>query len=148
MLHLLRWLICSNLLKKFDISQAEALFSDERNICSCWQYLKIERHFRLVSSQKSVSFMCNTKNKSKMELSCFSASWQRIIQENNAAFSLSWICSSSTSKDRLHHLHNDLYHQEIIKMLHFVIKKEFLLMMWKEWSDHVLSVWHYLLLSQ
>ena len=44
-------------------------------------------------------------------------------KQNAAADALSWICSSTTTADKLHGLYEDLYHPGVTRMLHFVRSK-------------------------
>ena len=90
-----------------------------------WRHLLLGKHFKLITDQKSVSFMFNPKSKSKiknekitrwkLELVCFSY--------DMAADALSRICSSATTVDKLHSLHEDLCHPGLTRMLHFVRSK-------------------------
>ena len=98
-----------------------------------WLHLLLGKHFKLITDQKSVSFMFNPKSKSKiknekitrkLELACFSYdiayhSGKQIA----AADALSWICSSTTTADKLHSLHKDLCHPGVARMLHFARSK-------------------------
>ena len=86
-----------------------------------WRHLLLGKHFKLITDQKSVSFMLNPKSKSKMknekitrwklELACFSYDIAyRSGKQNAAADALSRICSSTTTADKLHGLHEELCH--------------------------------------
>lgn len=99
-----------------------------------WRHLLLGKHFKLITDQKSVSFMFNPKSKSKiknekitrwkLELACFSYDIAyRPGKQNAAADALSRICSSTISADKLHTLHNDLCHPGVTRMLHFVRSK-------------------------
>ena len=95
-----------------------------------WQHLLLGKRFKLITNQKSVSFMFNPKSKSKiknekitrwkLELACFS---YHIASQNAAADARSRIYSSTTIADKLHGLHEDLCHPGITWMLHFVRSK-------------------------
>ena len=78
--------------------------------------------------------MLNPKSKSKiknekitrwkLELACFSYDIAyRSGKQNAAADALSRICSSTTTADKLHSLHEDLCHPGVTRMLHFVRSK-------------------------
>ena len=59
-----------------------------------------------------------------MELACFSYDIAyRSGKQNAAADALSRICSSTTTADKLHSLHDDLCHRGVTQMLHFVRSK-------------------------
>ena len=99
-----------------------------------WRHLLLGRHFKLITDQKSVSFMFDSKIKSKiknekiarwrLELACFSYDiTYRPGKENAAADALSRICSSTVSEDKLRALHKDLCHPGVTRMLHFVRSK-------------------------
>ena len=97
------------------------------------RHLLLGEHFKLITDQKSVSFMFNPKSKSKIkneitrwkfELACFSYDIAyRSGKQNAAADALSRICSSTTTADKLHGLHEDLCHPGVTRMLHFVRSK-------------------------
>ena len=99
-----------------------------------WRHLLLRKHFKLIADQKSVLFMFNPKSKSKiknekitrwkLEFACFSYDIAyRSGKQNTAADALSRICSSTTSADKLHGLHEDLCHSGVTRMLHFVRSK-------------------------
>ena len=102
-----------------------------------WRHLLLGKHFKLITDQKSVSFMLNPKSKSKiknekitrwkLELACFSYDIPyRSGKQNAAADALSRICSSSTTTaDKLYGLHEDLCHPGVTRMLHFVRSKKY-----------------------
>ena len=99
-----------------------------------WRHLLLGRHFKLITDQKSVSFMFNLKLKSKiknekiarwrLELACFSYDIAyRPGKQNTTADTLSRVCSSTMLEDKLQSLHRDLCHPGITRMLHFVRTK-------------------------
>ena len=99
-----------------------------------WRHLLLGKHFKLIPDQKSVSFMLNPKSKSKiknkkitrwkLELACFSYDIAyRSGKQNAVADAQSRVCSSTTTVDKLHGLHENLCHPGVTRMLHFVRSK-------------------------
>ena len=95
-----------------------------------WRHFLIGRHFQLITDQKSVSFMFNTKHSSKiknekilrwrLELSCFSYDIiYRPGKHNVVADTFSRVCASSRQKNLLE-LHQALCHPGITRMNHWV----------------------------
>ncbi len=98
-----------------------------------WRHYLIGRHFRLVTDQKSVSFMFDNTKKSKVknekiqrwriELSCYNYDVvYRPGEENHAADALSRaFCSAATSDmETLKDLHSNLCHPGVSRMFHFI----------------------------
>ena len=100
-----------------------------------WRHLLLGKHFKLITDQKSVSFMLNPKSKSKIKknekitrwklgLTCFGYDIAYCSgKQNAAADALSRICSSTTTADKLYGLHENLCHPGETRMLHFVRSK-------------------------
>ncbi len=98
-----------------------------------WRHYLIGRHFRLVTDQKSVSFMFDNTKKSKVknekiqrwriELSCYSYDVvYRPGGENHAADALSRAFCSAACPDNietLKDLHSNLCHPGVARMFHF-----------------------------
>ena len=99
-----------------------------------WRHYLIGRHFRLVTDQKSVSFMFDNSSKKskikndkiqrwKIELSCYSYDVvYRPGGENHAADALSRaFCSAACSDniETLKALHSNLCHPGVARMFHF-----------------------------
>ncbi|XP_064093961.1 uncharacterized protein LOC135206538 [Macrobrachium nipponense] len=95
-----------------------------------WRHYLIGHHFKLITDQRSVKFMFDSKSNSKIkndkitrwrvELSCF----HYVIvyhpgTENIPTDALSRICGATTS-DKLQELHGILCHPGISRMMHFV----------------------------
>ena len=99
-----------------------------------WRHLLLRKHFKQIIDQKSVSFMFNSKSKSKikiekitrwkLELACFSYDIAyRSGKQNAAADALSRVCSSTTTADKLHSLHEDLCYPGVTRTLYLVRSK-------------------------
>ncbi|XP_068224969.1 uncharacterized protein [Palaemon carinicauda] len=95
-----------------------------------WRHYLIGHHFKLITDQRSVKFMFDSKSNSKIkndkiarwrvELSCFHYDIvYRPGTENIPADALSRICGATTS-DKLRELHEILCHPGISRMMHFV----------------------------
>ena len=97
-----------------------------------WRHFLLGRHFQLVTDQRSVSFMFDSKGHGKVknektarwrvELACFSYDIvYRPGSENTVAdaFSRS-TCAASDSLDVLKNLHDSLCHPGVARMSHFV----------------------------
>ena len=95
-----------------------------------WRHFLIGRHFKLVTDQRSVSFMFNMKLRSKiknekvlrwrLELSSFKFDIiYRPGTQNAAADALSRCCGAVTNSS-LRDLHNMLSHPGITRMMHWV----------------------------
>ncbi|XP_014366187.2 uncharacterized protein LOC106717015 [Papilio machaon] len=98
-----------------------------------WRHYLIGRHFRLITDQRSVSFMFNQSHSSKiknekierwrLELSNYKYDIiYRPGKENVTADTLSRICASSTIRS-LNELHTLLGHPGIVRMTHWVRSK-------------------------
>ena len=100
-----------------------------------WRHYLTARHFQLITDQKSVSFMFDTKHSGKikndkimrwkMELVCydFDISYKPGVG-NIPPDTLSRHCASvAPSIDKLKQLHNSLCHPGITRMCHFVRSK-------------------------
>ena len=96
-----------------------------------WRHYLIDRHFYLITDQKSVSFMFNPKTSSeiknekiarwRMELSCYSFDVSyRPGKENAAVDALSRVCGLTTSSSDLQSIHRELCHPGITRMTHVV----------------------------
>ena len=96
-----------------------------------WRHYLIGCQFKLITDQKSVAFMFNSKTTSKtknekiarwrIELSCFSFDVSyRPGKENLTADTLSRVCCTASSGDELRTLHNNLCHPDITRMVHAV----------------------------
>lgn len=98
-----------------------------------WRHYLVGRHFKLITDQKSVSFMFNnnTANKIKnekikrwqLELSCYKYDIiYRPGRENAVADTLSRICSviDGPANNSLRSLHNSLCHPGITRLYHWV----------------------------
>lgn len=95
-----------------------------------WRHYLIGRHFRLITDQRSVAFMFNSKASSKIkndkiarwraELSCYHYDIvYRPGKENVAADTLSRVCGAA-GLDKLKELHDNLCHPGVTRMVHFV----------------------------
>jgi len=95
-----------------------------------WRHFLIGRHFKLVTDQRSVSFMFNSRHSSKiknekilrwrLELACYNYDIvYRPGKQNDIADTLSRICSS-TAVNKLYDLHCQLCHPGITRMAHWV----------------------------
>lgn len=95
-----------------------------------WRHFLIGRHFQLITDQKSVSFMFDTKHSSKiknekilrwrLELSCYSYDIiYRPGRENIVADTFSRVCGANSQKT-LFDLHQALCHPGITRMVHWV----------------------------
>ncbi|XP_026315169.1 uncharacterized protein K02A2.6-like [Hyposmocoma kahamanoa] len=100
-----------------------------------WRHFLIGKPFRLITDQRSVSFMFNNKLTSKiknekiqrwrLELAPFKYDIiYRPGKQNDAADALSRVCSSiSTRNEKLYSLHNDLCHPGMARMTHWLKSK-------------------------
>ena len=104
-----------------------------------WNHYLAGRHFKLITDQRSVSYMYDTKKRSKIkndkiarwriELSCLSFDISyRPGKENVGADTLSRVepsCSATAhhTLNGLHKLHDDLCHPGITRLLHYVKSK-------------------------
>ena len=101
-----------------------------------WRHYLANHHFILITDQRSVSFMFDTKSKGKikndklmrwrLELSCFSYDISfRPGRDNLSADAFSRVCgaSSSTQSLSVEQLHNDLCHPGVRRLLHFIRAK-------------------------
>lgn len=95
-----------------------------------WRHFLIGRHFQLITDQRSVSFMFNTKHSSKiknekilrwrLELACYSYDiTYRPGKENKVADAFSRVCSASDG-GKLFDLHKALCHPGVTRMLHWL----------------------------
>lgn len=95
-----------------------------------WRHFLIGRHFKLITDQKSVTFMFDQHHTSKiknekilrwrLELSCFSYDiiyWPG--KQNEAADALSRVCGA-TGEDKLYTLHSNIGHPGITRMSHWI----------------------------
>ncbi|XP_041989092.1 uncharacterized protein LOC121740463 [Aricia agestis] len=98
-----------------------------------WRHYLTGRHFRLITDQRSVSFMFNQSHKSKiknekierwrLELSNYKYDIvYRPGRENVIADTLSRVCSSVTT-NKLYELHNTMGHPGIVRMTHWIRSK-------------------------
>ncbi|XP_045624310.2 uncharacterized protein [Procambarus clarkii] len=94
-----------------------------------WRYYLIGRHFRLVTDQRSVAFMFNSKSADKIkndkiarwrvELSCYHYDTvYRPSKQNIPTDAFSRVCGA-TNVDELKELHDNLCHPEVSRMAHF-----------------------------
>ena len=99
-----------------------------------WRHFLLGRHFRLITDQRSVSFMFDTKHSGKvknekitrwrLELSCYSYDIvYRPGKENLAADALSRVCVISQGVEDLSGLHQSLCHPGVTRMYHWVRSK-------------------------
>ena len=99
-----------------------------------WKHYLTGKHFTLITDQKSVSFMFNTKRASKIkndkinrwrvELGCFDFDIKyRPGEENIPADSFSRLYCSTMSSDKLYQLHDSLCHPGVTRMVHFLRTK-------------------------
>ncbi|KAL1446069.1 hypothetical protein WDU94_006611, partial [Cyamophila willieti] len=99
-----------------------------------WRHYLIGRSFKIITDQRSVSFMFQQKHKSKiknekivrwrLELSCFNFDIvYRPGSENAPADALSRISAAIHSRPDLFSLHKDLCHPGITRMLHWIRAK-------------------------
>ncbi|XP_045526419.1 uncharacterized protein LOC123715455 [Pieris brassicae] len=100
-----------------------------------WRHFLIGRHFKLVTDQRSVSFMFNMKHSSKiknekiqrwrLELAAFKYDIiYRPGKENYAADALSRVCATvETRTAKLFSLHEALCHPGVTRMFHWVRSK-------------------------
>ena len=109
----------------------------EKEACSIieairhWKHYLTGHRFRLITDQKSVSFMFNPQNKGKikndkiyrwrLELSCYSFDIvYRPGKENIVADTFSRVYCSAINTDTLYKLHNALCHPGITRMIAFI----------------------------
>ncbi|XP_054259845.1 uncharacterized protein LOC128984538 [Macrosteles quadrilineatus] len=99
-----------------------------------WRHYLLGRHFKLITDQKSVSFMFNSKISGKikndkimrwrLELSSYSYDIvYRPGKLNVAADSLSRVCSMSDKMNRLHQYHERMCHPGETRMYHWIRSK-------------------------
>ena len=99
-----------------------------------WRHFLVNSHFRLITDQKSVSFIYDNKQKGKIkndkiqrwkiELSSYSYDViYRPGSENHAADALSRATCGAVSCDKLKSLHNALCHPGVTRMTHFIRSK-------------------------
>ncbi|XP_054285284.1 uncharacterized protein LOC129001850 [Macrosteles quadrilineatus] len=99
-----------------------------------WRHYLLGRHFKLITDQKSVSFMFNSKISGKikndkimrwrLELSSYSYDIvYRPGKLNVAADSLSRVCSMSDKMNRLHQYHEKMCHPGETRMYHWIRSK-------------------------
>ncbi|KAJ0179375.1 hypothetical protein K1T71_005087 [Dendrolimus kikuchii] len=99
-----------------------------------WRNFLIGRPFRLITDQRSVSFMFDRTHSSKiknekiqrwrLELSCFKYDIiYRPGKENVVPDAFSRVCSTVAEEWKLKELHNSLCHPGIARMLHWVRSK-------------------------
>ena len=99
-----------------------------------WRHFLVNSHFRLITDQKSVSFIYDNKQKGKIkndkiqrwkiELSSYSYDViYRPGSENHAADALSRATCGAASCDELKSLHNALCHPGVTRMTHFIRSK-------------------------
>ena len=99
-----------------------------------WRHFLIGKHFRLITDQRSVSFMFDLSLRTKikndkiqrwrMELSCFSFECvYRPGGDNAAADTLSRAFCAATPSKSLQEIHDSLCHPGVTRMLHFVKTK-------------------------
>lgn len=95
-----------------------------------WRHYLIGRHFRLITDQKSVSFMFDSTHSSKiknekilrwrLELACYNYDIiYRPGKQNEVADTLSRVCGL-VETNKLYQLHNQLCHPGITRMAHWV----------------------------
>lgn len=95
-----------------------------------WRHFLIGRHFKLITDQRSVSFMFDTKHSSKiknekiqrwrLELSCYSYDIvYRPGNENIVADTFSRVCGATT-ENKLYELHDALCHPGITRMFQWI----------------------------
>ncbi|XP_069182987.1 uncharacterized protein [Procambarus clarkii] len=98
-----------------------------------WRHYLIGRHFRLVTDQRSVAFMFNSKSAGKInndkigrwrvELSCHHYDTvYRPGKKNIPADAFSRVCGA-TSVDELQELHDNLCHPGVSRVAHFVRRR-------------------------
>jgi predicted aspartyl protease len=96
-----------------------------------WRHYLVGKRFKLITDQKSVSFMFNTKHAGKIKnekivrwrLELSSYNYEIIYRpgkQNDVADTLSRICSSTHSLEALVSLHNNLCHPGVTRMAHWV----------------------------
>ena len=96
-----------------------------------WKHYLTGKHFKLITDQKSVAYMFDTKRHSKIkndkvmrwriELSMYDFDIiYRAGEENIPADALSRVKSMSLTLDKLHELHESLCHPGVARMTHFV----------------------------
>ena len=96
-----------------------------------WRHFLIGRHFHLVTDQRSVAFMYDTKHSSKiknekierwrLEMSSYSYDINyRPGRENTVADMFSRVCGSVTTKQSLFELHQALCHPGVTRMMHWI----------------------------
>ena len=103
-----------------------------------WRHYLIGRYFKVVTDQRSVSFMFSSKHSSKvknekilrwrLELSSYTFDISyRPGKENGPADTLSRVCAAttSTSVETLEYLHTALCHPGVTRMNHYVKSKNF-----------------------
>lgn len=101
-----------------------------------WRHLLLGRHFKLVTDQKCVSFMFDTKISSKIknekiqrwriELACFSYDIVYRAGKLNYGADMLSRCSSVSNvcdRDKLLKIHSSLCHPGVVRMYHFVKSK-------------------------
>ena len=95
-----------------------------------WRHYLVGRHFQLITDQRSVAFMFNSKSASKIkndkiarwraELSCYHYDIvYRTGKDNAAADALSRVCGAA-GVGKLRELHNSLCHPGVTRMVHFI----------------------------
>ena len=96
-----------------------------------WSHLLLGRHFKLVTDQRSVSFMFNGSNRGKMknakvmrwrlELMQYSCDIVfRAGKHNTVPDTLSRVHCASISRSTLHGIHSSLCHPGVTRMFHYV----------------------------
>ncbi|KAJ0178188.1 hypothetical protein K1T71_006011 [Dendrolimus kikuchii] len=102
-----------------------------------WRHFLIGRYFKLITDQRSVSFMFDNKKTSKvknekiqrwrLELAPFKYDIvYRPGKENNVADALSRVCANmQTRNERLKSLHESLCHPGVTRMIHWLRSKNF-----------------------
>ena len=99
-----------------------------------WRHFLVNTHFRLITDQKSVSFIYDNRQKGKIKndkiqrwkIELSSYSYEVIYRpgsENHAADALSRATCGAASSDKLKSLHNSLCHPGVTRMAHFVRSK-------------------------